>query len=227
MKKIFHFLLKTVLWFAVLSILWVLVHRFVPVAYTPLMAIRSYTTDAPYQTKHEWKSLDEISASLQLAVICAEDQQFTKHDGFDVDAIKKAYDENKKGKRMRGGSTISQQTAKNVFLWPKRDWLRKGLETWFTFWIETLWSKERILEVYLNSIEMGEGVFGAEAAAQYWFNKPAKDLTRHEAAAIAAILPNPRKYRADPRTAYIEGRKKWILGQMYNYGTFSLIQAKK
>ena len=222
MKRFFRFLFKTALCFAILSIVWVLIYLFVPVSHTPLMGIRQLNGDDTYEKKHEWKSLDEISSSFQLAVICAEDQNFMTHNGFDVEAIKKAYDENKNGKRLRGGSTISQQTAKNVFLWPKRSWLRKGLETWFTFLIETFWSKERILEVYLNSIEMGEGVFGAEAAAQYWFNKPAKYLTSHEAAAIAAILPNPRKYVADPRTQYIERRKQWILRQMQNYGPLAL-----
>ncbi len=157
-----------------------------------------------------------------MAVICAEDQNFLKHKGFDFKAIKKAYQGNKEGKQLKGGSTISQQTAKNVFLWPERSWLRKGLEAYFTFLIENLWSKERILEVYLNSIEMGNGVFGVEAASKYWFNKDAKYLTRYEAASIAAILPNPRNYKASPRTKYIDNRKNWIVKQMRNFGTFDL-----
>lgn len=222
MKRFFRFIFKTILWFAVLSVIWVFVYSVIPVSYTPLMGIRYFQGGENYETRHEWKSLGDISASLQLAVICAEDQLFIEHNGFDVEAIKKAYENNKSGKRLKGGSTISQQTAKNVFLWPKRSWLRKGLESWFTLLIETFWSKERILEVYLNSIEMGDGVFGAEAAAQYWFNKPASDLNHYEAAAIAAILPNPRNYSAEPRTKYIESRKSWILGQMNNYGTLDL-----
>ncbi len=190
-----------------------------PIHYTPLMAIRALQGDASYETQHDWESLVHISSDLQLAVICAEDQRFLSHKGFDYNAIKNAYESNRMGKKLRGGSTISQQTAKNVFLWPGRSWLRKGLETYFTFLIETLWSKERILEVYLNSIEMGNGVYGAEAAAQHWFNKEAKQLNKHEAAAIAAILPNPRKYKASPRTSYLESRKQWVLRQMYNFGT--------
>src|SRR5690606_18292583 len=129
----------------------------------------------------------------QLAVICSEDQNFLKHRGFDIQAIEKAIEDNQKGKRIRGGSTISQQTAKNVFLWPQRSWLRKGMEAYVTILIELIWSKERIMEVYLNSIEMGNGVYGAEAAAQYWFKKPASKLSKSEAAAIAAILPRPLK----------------------------------
>jgi monofunctional biosynthetic peptidoglycan transglycosylase len=162
--------------------------------------------------------------SYLISVICAEDQNYLSHNGFDYEAIKNAYQKNMEGKRIKGASTISQQTAKNVFLWPQRNWLRKGMEAYFTFLIENLWTKERILEVYLNSIEMGNGVYGAEAASHYWFNKSAKYLTRHEAASISAILPNPRKYRASPRTKYIESRKSWIMEQMRNYGTFDLTE---
>jgi len=177
------------------------------------MAIRYFNAENTYEKLHQWKSIDEISTEIQLAVICSEDQNFLIHNGFDVKAIEKA---------LRGGSTISQQTAKNVFLWPQRSWLRKGMETWFTFLIETLWSKERILEVYLNSIEMGNGIYGVEAAAGYWFNKTAKNLNRDQAVAIAAILPNPRKYIASPVSIYIYTRKIWIEKQMQNYGPFSL-----
>ncbi len=180
------------------------------------MAIRS--AQGGPDTQHDWVSLDKISPGMQLAVICSEDQRFLEHRGFDYNAIKAAYERNRKGNTLRGGSTISQQTVKNVFLWPGRSYVRKGFEAYFTFLIELFWSKERILEVYLNSIEMGEGVYGVEAAAQHWFNKSAKDLTRHEAAAIAAILPNPREYKANPRTPYLETRKQWVLRQMYNFG---------
>ena len=222
MKRFFKFIFKAILWFIVITVLWVVVYKFVPVPYTPLMVIRSYNAAENYETKHEWKEIESISKSLQLAVICAEDQNFMNHNGFDYDAIEKAYEKNKQGKKLRGASTISQQTAKNVFLWPDRSWFRKGMEVYFTFLIETLWSKERIMEVYLNSIEMGNGVFGAEAAAQYWFHKPAKNLSQFEAAAIAAILPNPRDYKASPASAYIEKRKSWIVQQMRYYGTFTL-----
>jgi len=221
-KTLFKFLFKLLLWFIGLTILWVLLYKFVPVPYTPLMAIRSFEGDAKYQTRHDWVSIDEISPYLPLAVICAEDQLFLGHSGFDREAIEKAMKSNEKGKRIRGGSTISQQTAKNVFLWPSRTWLRKGLEAYFTLLIETLWSKERIMEVYLNSIEMGKGVYGAEAAAQYWFKKSAKKLSADNAAALAAILPNPRHYSANPPGPYVARRKSWIMRQMHYYGPFRL-----
>ena len=226
-KKVFKFFWKSILWFLGLSILWVVIYKWVPVPYTPLMAIRSLEAEGNFETKHDWVPMEEISKELQLAVISAEDQNFLNHNGFDYEAIQKAYKNNQKGRRIKGGSTISQQTAKNVFLWPNRSWLRKGLETYFTFLIETLWSKERILEVYLNSIEMGNGVYGAEAASQYWFKKSAKKLTRYQAASIAVILPNPRKYMASNSSNYIENRKQWLVRQMQNYGTFTLKQTKE
>jgi len=222
MKKIFRFILKTSIWFVVLSVVWVLLYKAVPVSYTPLMAIRYMEGDENYVKSHEWVALDEVSTNFQLAVVCAEDQKFLDHNGFDMKSIKKAYKNNRRGGKLRGGSTISQQTAKNIFLWPKRDFVRKGLESWFTFLIENLWSKERILEVYVNSIEMGDGIYGVEAASQHWFQKSATDLTKEEAAAIAAILPNPREYTANPRSHYMENRKKWIINQMRNYGTLAL-----
>ncbi len=221
MKRLFRFILKVLLWCILVSVLWVFVHRFLPVPFTPLMIIRAFEEPEKINNdriKHDWVPMEEISENVQLAVICSEDQLFLEHTGFDYQAIKKAMDYNKKNKKMRGGSTISQQTAKNVFLWPARTWLRKGLETYYTFLIEILWSKERILEVYLNSIEMGPNIYGIEAAAQYWFKKSAKLLTKEEAAAIAAILPNPRNYKATPATPYIKKRKKWILQQIKNYG---------
>jgi monofunctional biosynthetic peptidoglycan transglycosylase len=221
-RKLLRFLVKTAIWFVVLSVAWVLLYKYVDVPATPLMAIRTFESENPVDIQHEWVSLEDISVDMQLAVISSEDQNFPHHNGFDYDAIKKAYEDNKAGKRLKGGSTISQQTAKNVFLWPERSWLRKSLETYFTFLIENLWSKERILEVYLNSIETGEGVYGVQAAAKYWFNKEAKDLNKHEAAAIAVILPNPRKYKASPRTAYLEQRKQWVLRQMHNLGGVNL-----
>jgi len=221
-KRLFKFIFKVLLWFVVLSVAWVLLYKYVPVPYTPLMVIRSFQADTELEIKHDWVSITVISEEVQLAVICAEDQQFLNHNGFDYEAIEKAYKSNKNGYKLRGGSTISQQTAKNAFLWPGRSWLRKGLETYFTFLIETFWSKERILEVYLNSIEMGDGVYGVQAAAAYWFNTTANDLNSHEAAAIAAILPNPRSYKASPRTQYMEARKQWILRQMSNFGNLNL-----
>jgi monofunctional biosynthetic peptidoglycan transglycosylase len=168
--------------------------------------------------KHDWVSLDEISPKLQLAVVCSEDQNYLKHYGFDWGAIEKAMKSNDSGKKIRGGSTISQQTAKNVFLWQGRSYIRKGFEAYFTLLIETFWSKERIMEVYLNSIEMGNGIYGAEAAAQYWFKKSAAKLNKDDSSAIAAILPNPLKYVANPPSAYISKRKTWVKQQMSFWG---------
>jgi len=219
MKRVFRFLLKCCVWFVILTVLWVVIYRYIPIYYTPLMVIRSFENKEKSSTfKHNWVDIEDISIHLQKAVICSEDQKFVNHNGFDIEAIEKAYQNNKKSKRIKGASTISQQTAKNVFLWPNRSWLRKGLETYFTFLIEKLWSKERILEVYLNSIEMGNGVYGAEAASQHWFGTSAKRLNINQSAAIAAILPNPRRYKAQPATSYISARKQWIIKQMGFYG---------
>jgi monofunctional biosynthetic peptidoglycan transglycosylase len=220
-KKILKFLLKVCLWFLAIPIIAVVIFKWVPVPATPLMVIRSYEQwqeDKPVVWKHDWVSIDEISDYLELAVVCTEDQNFIKHNGFDMGAIEKALKHNEKSKRKRGASTISQQTAKNVFLWPGRSWVRKGLETYVTFLIELIWSKERIMEVYLNSIEMGDGIYGAEAASQRWFKKSAIKLNKSEAAGIAVILPNPRKYRANPATSYIAKRKAWTVRQMGFHG---------
>lgn len=219
-KKIFRFIWKLIAGLILFSVLLVILLNWLPVLFTPLMGLR-YLENPDEKIQHSWVPREEISLHLQLGVVASEDQNFINHNGFDFEAIEKAIEENQDGKRMRGASTISQQTAKNVFLWPGRTWIRKGLEVYFTFLIETFWSKERILEVYLNSIEMGPGIYGAEAAAQHWFNKPASQLTPYEAAAIAAILPNPRRYKANPASSYIEGRKVWIVRQMKNYGKFS------
>ncbi len=221
LAKIIRFLLRITIWFLILSIASVIFFRFVPVPLTPLMIIRCVEQKSDgkeLRLKHDWVSIEEINEKLQLAVVCSEDQNYLKHDGFDWGAIKKAMAQNKKGKRIRGGSTITQQTAKNVFLWPGRSYIRKGLEAYFTFLIELFWSKERIMEVYLNSIEMGDGVYGAEAAARFWFKKSASKLTKDEASAIAAILPNPVKYIANPPSKYVQSRKNWIKQQMNFWG---------
>lgn len=225
MKRVFKFLFKLIVWFFAFTIFMVLLYKWVPVPYTPLMAIK-YIEHPEEKIQHRWVPMEGISNNLKLAVIGSEDQNFPTHNGFDIKAIEKAIEDNRKGKRVRGASTISQQTAKNVFLWPGRTWVRKGFEVYFTFLIENIWGKERILEVYLNSIEMGMGVYGAEAAAGYWFKKPAANLTAYEAAAIAAILPNPRVYRANPASSYIEGRKAWIIRQMRNIGSIDLNSTK-
>lgn len=166
--------------------------------------------------KRDYVSYDEMSLHAKLAVISSEDQLFAEHNGFDWKAIGKALEHNEKSKRVRGGSTLSQQVAKNVFLWQGRSWTRKGIEAYFTFMIETIWGKKRILEMYLNVAEMGKGVFGIEAAAQYYYKKPAKKLTRTEAARIAACLPNPKKIKVNPASAYVVKRSVWIISQM-NY----------
>ena len=157
-----------------------------------------------------------MGSNVKKAVIASEDQKFFKHDGFDYTAIEKAYKNNEKGRKVRGGSTISQQTAKNVFLWQQRSWVRKGLEAVYTFIIEKVWSKDIILERYLNSIEMGQGVFGVEAASKYYFGKSSKDLNQSEAAWIAAVLPNPKKYDPKNPSAYLNKKHRWIMRQMKN-----------
>jgi monofunctional biosynthetic peptidoglycan transglycosylase len=198
-----------------LSIVMTIVYRFVPVPVTPLM-IQRYFEMEDGKIDKDWKSLEEISDNMPLAVVTAEDQKFEEHYGFDLEAIEKAvkYNEKHKGKKVKGASTISQQPSKNVFLWPGRSWVRKGLEVYFTFLIELFWSKERIMEVYLNVIEMGPGVYGSEAAAQHYFNKSAAKLTKSEAASIAAILPNPIRWSASKPTPYIIKKRNWILRHM-------------
>lgn len=225
-KKIYRFLWKCAGVIFGLSLFFVLLLRSFPVYVTPLMLIRvgeQLATGKKIQLQHSWVSIEAISKNLSLAVICSEDQNFMAHFGFDFKAIERSLDAAQKGtKRLRGASTISQQTAKNVFLWPGRSWVRKGLEVYFTVLIEIAWSKERILEVYLNSIEMGNGIYGAEAASQYYFKKNAKNLSKTQAAALAAVLPNPREYRAHPPSPYIRGRIDWIVGQMRQFGPLDL-----
>lgn len=164
----------------------------------------------------DYISYEEMGSNVKKAVIASEDQKFFTHDGFDYTAIERAYKNNEKGRKVRGGSTISQQTAKNVFLWQQRSWIRKGLEAVYTFVIEKVWSKDIILERYLNSIEMGRGVFGVEAASKYYFGKSSKDLNQAEAAWIAAVLPNPKKYDPKNPSAYLNKKHRWIMRQMKN-----------
>lgn len=221
-KRIFRILWKTALGFIGLSFISVLIFRFVPVPVTPLMLIRcgeQVFSGQELRLKHDWVSIEKISKNLPLAVVCSEDQNFMNHSGFDIEAIERSVEASKHGKRMRGASTISQQTAKNVFLWPGRDWVRKGFEVYFTVLIEFVWSKERIMEVYLNSIEMGNGIYGAEAAAKFYWNTNAQNLSRTQAATLAAVLPNPRKYSANPPGPYVQERIGWIVEQMGQWGT--------
>ncbi len=219
--KILRWIFRILIALFVLSILTTLVYRWVPVFITPLMLIRCVEQkmeDKEVVLKHKWVSLEKISPKLQLAVVCSEDQNYLKHYGFDWKAIEKAFQNNAENKRLKGGSTISQQTAKNVFLWQGRSYLRKAFEAYFTLLIEMMWSKERIMEVYLNSIEMGRGIYGAEAAAQFWYKTSATKLNKDQSAGIAAILPNPLKYKANPASPYISKRKEWIKRQMSYWG---------
>lgn len=219
LKKIQKIIRWIVLSFLGSTIFFVILYRFVPVPITPLMVIRcaqQVGRGEKIRLKHHWVPMKEISSQLGIAVIASEDQRFLEHHGFDFKAIEKAIDENKKGKRRRGASTISQQTAKNVFLWPGSSWLRKGLEVYFTALIELFWSKERIMEVYLNSIEMGDGIYGAEAVAQQHFGRSAKKLTATNSALIAATLPNPLKFSSAHPSRYMLKRQSAIMRQMKN-----------
>ncbi len=194
--------------FILLSAFWITILKWVPVWYTPLMALRSieYRADSSFKTHKKWVPLNKISKNMVMAVIASEDNRFDIHKGFDFIEINKAIDAGKLGKKLRGASTISQQTAKNVFLIPSRSWVRKGFETWFTLGIELIWGKERIMEVYLNVAEMGKGIYGSEAAAEQLFGKTAQKLTSKECALIAATLPNPIKRSANNPGPYVSSR---------------------
>lgn len=216
-RKLLRIFKKIIIWFFIISIGLVVLFKWVPVPFTYTMISRSVgmmVDGKEVVWQRDWVSLEKISPNLPQAVVASEDNLFTTHNGFSMNAIKKAMEANKKGKKLRGGSTISQQTAKNVFLWQGRNWVRKGFEVYFTFLIELIWGKERIMEVYLNSIEMGNGIYGAEAASRYWYHKSAKNLSTQEAAGIAAILPNPRKFKASNSSSYINRRKASIQSLM-------------
>ena len=221
MKRLLRFLYTVMLWFLGLSVSLVVLYKFIPVPFTPLMVVRFVETknnDQEVSFDHDWEPLENISPNLQKAVFASEDGTFLQHYGFDFNAMGKALKNNQKGKKIKGGSTISQQTAKNVFLWQGRSYLRKGLEAYFTFLIELVWGKERIMEVYLNSIEMGNGIYGAQAASRHWYHKDASHLSVNEAAGIAAILPNPRKFKASNSSSYINKRKTKIVRIMRQMG---------
>ena len=216
--------IKTVLkWIVVAffasTILSVVALRWLPVYYTPLMFIRmvqQYSAGQKLTLHHHWVSLDKISPSLPTAVMASEDARFLDHNGFDYKAIEQAAMHNMKHpeKRKHGASTISQQTAKNVFLWPGRSWIRKGFEVYFTALIELCWSKQRIMEVYLNSIEMGDGIYGADAVAQWHFGTTASELTKEQCALIAVSLPNPRRFDSAHPSRYMLKRQRRILREM-------------
>lgn len=217
LKTIQKWLQGLVIFFFASTILTVVAYRWLPVYVTPLMVIRCVEQigrGEQIRLRHHWVPLNEMSKYMPVAVMASEDQRFMEHHGFDFEAIDKAIQENKAGKRQRGGSTISQQTAKNVFLWPSHSWVRKGLEAYFTALIELIWSKQRIMEVYLNSIEMGDGIYGAEAVAQWHFHCTAAELTRNNCALIAATLPNPLKFSSKEPSPYMLKRQTWIMRQM-------------
>lgn len=220
-RKLWRFAWKSAMWFVIVSVFSVILFRWVPIPVTPLMLIRCVQQKwdgKPATLEKDWVSLDQINNNLQLAVVCCEDQNFLKHHGFDFDAIDRAQKEAEDGGKLRGASTISQQTAKNVFLWPGRSWIRKGFEAWFTLLIEIFWSKERIMEVYLNVVELGDGIYGAEAAAQHYFGKHAKDLSASESALLAVILPSPLRYSVSAPGPYVLRRQSWALQQMGFWG---------
>ncbi len=181
--------------------------------------------DRTYRTDYEWVNLESISSHAAIAVIAAEDQQFPFHSGFDLNSIRESVRASERGRKLRGASTISQQVAKNLFLWSGRSFLRKGVEAWMTVLIEAMWPKERILEIYLNIAQFGKGVYGVEAASRRFYHKPAAKLTSSEAAILAAVLPNPVRMRADRPSAYVQMRREQILGQMRALGGASYLQA--
>ena len=206
--------------FVAITVLWVLMLRWVPVYVTPLMAVRAIENwdDSSFTTHKTWEPMEKISPNLARAVIASEDARFFTHNGFDWIEIDKAIDAHRKGKKLRGASTISQQTAKNVFLWPGGGWFRKGLEAYFTMLIELMWDKHRIMEVYLNIIETGDGIYGVDAVAWQNFGRGADRLTRANCALIAATLPNPLKYSSKNPSRYMLRRQTQILQQMRNLG---------
>ena len=216
MKKLVKITLGTLATLLLLSVGTVILYRYIPVPVTSLMLIRYFSDDAPIN--YEWTPIEKISPDLALAVVSSEDNLFMEHNGFDFKAIEQARREAEAGIRFRGASTISQQTAKNLFLWPGRSWVRKGLEAYFTVLMELFWDKKRIMEAYLNCIEMGDGIYGAKAVAEKHFNTTPDKLTRNQCALIAATLPNPRRYNSAKPSKYMRKREQDILKCMKNIG---------
>ena len=221
LRTLFRRLLRVALWFIALSAALVLVLRWVPPPGSMLMVerkIESWIDGKPIDLQRDWRPWKELPDDLKMAVIAGEDQHFAEHWGFDFTAIRQAFDHNEAGGSLRGASTISQQTAKNLFLWSSRSWVRKGFETWFTILLEALWPKQRILEVYLNSVEWGDGIFGAEAAARHYFGVDADALSERQASLLAAVLPNPREWNPSRPSAYVAERAAWIRQQERQLG---------
>jgi len=229
MKKLTKKIKKIFLWiisvFLIFTILWVLAYRFLNPPFTPLMLVRYVQDDNPNKViLKDWKDMDYISKNAILAAVAAEDQRFFNHHGFDFNEINNSILAYEKRGQFRGASTISQQTAKNVFLLPVRSWLRKGFESYFTILIELLWGKKRIIEVYLNIAEFGEGIYGVEAASNHYFGKSSNKLTERESAFLASILPNPRLYSKKSYSHYRKQRIGWILKQMKNLDGVSFVE---
>lgn len=218
LHKFLRIFAKTLRYGCALLFILVLLFAWLPVPYTGVMLERQLTAwitqKNSYQARHHWVAIDKMSGHMLQAVVAAEDQKFLQHHGFDMQAIEKAFVYNSKGKKVRGASTISQQTAKNVFLWSDRSWLRKALESGITLLIEGAWGKQRILEVYLNSVEFGPGVYGVEAAAKLFFGTSAAKLNRQQAALLAAVLPNPHRFLVKRPSPYVQKRQQWIVKQM-------------
>ncbi len=228
LRKISIFAIKLLLLLIIISIAWVTLYKFVNPPTTPLMIIRSFEGNSGLNLiKTDWKKYDDISDYMKMAVIAAEDQTFADHDGFDFHAIEEAIDDKLEGNRLRGASTITQQTAKNVFLWPERSWTRKVLEAYFAVLIDNIWGKKRILEVYLNVIETGNGIYGVDEAAQVYFGRSAKGLDLVDSALIAATLPNPRVMSASKPSEYVLERERWIREQVGYLGGLSYLKKIK
>jgi len=220
-KLIWRFVKLFVILFIGISVLWVIVYRFVNPPVTWLMLSRGFEQKAagkPWKIDKQWRDFDDIADPMKRAAVAAEDQSFLDHFGFDFKAMELAIDKNAHSHKLIGGSTISQQTAKNVFLWPGRSYIRKGFEAYFTLLIEIFWSKKRIMEVYLNEIEMGDGIYGVQAAAQAYFHKDAFDLTKKQAAAIASIFPDPLKWSPTDPSDYVRHRQYLIMKNMRRLG---------
>ncbi len=221
-RRVWRWLLALPLFFVVASVLQVGILRFVNPPTSAFMLGRQAEAwvqgDWKYRTAYEWRDMDAIAASLPMSVIAAEDQNFASHQGFDMQAIEKALQNNAKGKRLRGGSTLTQQVAKNLFLWQGRSWFRKAIEAWYTLLIELMWPKYRILEVHVNIAEFGDGIYGAQAAAQTFWKKDAARLTPAESARLAAVLPSPKRYNARNPGPYVQKRAAWIQRQVRQLG---------
>ncbi len=220
-KLIVRILKIAIILFVGISVLWVLLYRFINPPVTLLMIERGFERKSDgkaWKIDKQWVDFDDIADPMKRAAVAAEDQSFLDNYGFDFKAMERAIDKNAKSHKLIGGSTISQQTAKNVFLWPGRSYIRKGFEAWFTLLMEVFWNKKRIMEVYLNEIEMGDGIYGVQAAAQAYFHKDAGKLTKQQAAAIASIFPSPLKWSATNPSDYVAHRQYLILKNMRRLG---------